>query len=167
MKYHLLNFTVYRSSLFYYCDEMFITFYPNRYLDINLSGTGNVSCLSCGYGHTCKISAVPLLFGKNHGKLIKEKIKNLDDFWLESFFPNFFKKCSAYRAIISLREPPLASDTEFFPQKNILYLFLSCRHDLYSQMDCSVLDCIIIGDQYGIFIPCIFKSLCQQANIGF
>lgn len=29
-----------------------------------LSGTGNVSCLSCGYGHTCKISAVPLLFGK-------------------------------------------------------------------------------------------------------
>jgi multimeric flavodoxin WrbA len=29
-----------------------------------LSGTGNVSCLSCGYGNTCKISAVPLLFGK-------------------------------------------------------------------------------------------------------
>lgn len=29
-----------------------------------LSGTGNVSCLSCGYGGTCKISAVPLLFGK-------------------------------------------------------------------------------------------------------
>ncbi|NJD75917.1 MAG: flavodoxin family protein [Candidatus Methanoperedens sp.] len=29
-----------------------------------LSGTGNVSCLSCGYGGTCKISAVPLLFGQ-------------------------------------------------------------------------------------------------------
>lgn len=28
-----------------------------------LSGTGNVSCLSCGYGGTCRISAVPLLFG--------------------------------------------------------------------------------------------------------
>lgn len=29
-----------------------------------LSGTGNVSCLSCGYGGTCRISAVPLLFGQ-------------------------------------------------------------------------------------------------------
>lgn len=29
-----------------------------------LSGTGNVSCLSCGFGGTCRISAVPLLFGK-------------------------------------------------------------------------------------------------------
>lgn len=29
-----------------------------------LSGTGNVSCLSCGYGGTCKISGVPHLFGK-------------------------------------------------------------------------------------------------------
>ncbi len=29
-----------------------------------LSGTGNVSCLSCGYGGTCRISAVLLLFGQ-------------------------------------------------------------------------------------------------------
>ena len=29
-----------------------------------LSGTGNVSCLSCGYGGTCRISGVPFLFGK-------------------------------------------------------------------------------------------------------
>lgn len=29
-----------------------------------LSGTGNVSCLSCGYGGICRISGVPFLFGK-------------------------------------------------------------------------------------------------------
>lgn len=29
-----------------------------------ISGIGNVSCLSCGYGGKCRISAVPLLFGK-------------------------------------------------------------------------------------------------------
>lgn len=29
-----------------------------------LSGNGNVSCLSCGYGGSCRISAVPLLFGR-------------------------------------------------------------------------------------------------------
>ncbi len=29
-----------------------------------LSGTGNVSCLSCGYGGICRISAVPHLFGQ-------------------------------------------------------------------------------------------------------
>ncbi len=29
-----------------------------------VSGTGNISCLSCGYGGTCGISGVPHLFGK-------------------------------------------------------------------------------------------------------
>lgn len=29
-----------------------------------VSGTGNIACLSCGYGGTCGISGVPLLFGK-------------------------------------------------------------------------------------------------------
>ncbi len=29
-----------------------------------VSGTGNISCLSCGHGGTCRISGVPLLFGK-------------------------------------------------------------------------------------------------------
>ncbi|PWB54568.1 MAG: flavodoxin family protein [Candidatus Methanoperedenaceae archaeon] len=29
-----------------------------------LSGTGNVSCLSCGYGGSCAISGVPHLFGQ-------------------------------------------------------------------------------------------------------
>jgi len=29
-----------------------------------VSGTGNIACLSCGYGGTCRISGVPLLFGE-------------------------------------------------------------------------------------------------------
>ncbi|MFZ3383053.1 MAG: flavodoxin family protein [Candidatus Methanoperedens sp.] len=29
-----------------------------------VSGTGNISCLSCGYGGTCGISGVTMLFGK-------------------------------------------------------------------------------------------------------
>ncbi|MFZ3168753.1 MAG: hypothetical protein WA130_14145 [Candidatus Methanoperedens sp.] len=29
-----------------------------------VSGTGNIACLSCGYGGACGISGVPLLFGK-------------------------------------------------------------------------------------------------------
>jgi len=29
-----------------------------------VSGTGNISCLSCGYGGACGISGVPLLFGE-------------------------------------------------------------------------------------------------------
>ncbi len=43
-----------------------------------LSGTGNVSCLSCGYGGTCKISAVPLLFGQG-AEPSKDKYTAIED----------------------------------------------------------------------------------------
>src|SRR5659263_411229 len=77
--------------------------------------------------------------------------KNLSSNLILAFFSHFLKSRAAYRAVISLREPALAPKTEFLPENDIPDLFLTRRHDLYSKVNGSVLDCIIIRYQNCLF----------------